>query len=339
MRTSAWRNHAVDYLLKIDLDEQKLAQSVSLAIQECEKRGRLGQSSSPEEELYPSDIIRKYVSDLLGIGKGDPDLAVAGLKKRGTASCCAVAELIMDPSRIPNISVFSAEERSRLLAFHQNLMEDVAQKLFYGVGYVIIPRDTGAWIYLWNLDSVELLRRFQAKLSATLGEISQMQISLLATEIVSEERLKELRLQLMALQNEFNISPRVFIQYSQFMSRVDYVDAAKRYVQSNILKRITVQDAADAIGITPNYLSSLFKRHEGKNFIDYVNSAKVRHACVLLKNNRYLVCEVSRMLGFDNAYYFTKVFKRYMRLTPTEYQAIALKEKESCQSGKSPPAV
>ena len=71
-----------------------------------------------------------------------------------------------------------------------------------------------------------------------------------------------------------------------------------------------VQDAAAAIGITPNYLSSLFKRQLGQNFMDYVNATKVKYACALLRDGKHMVYEVSHILGYDNAYYFTKVFKR-----------------------------
>ncbi len=328
MAREALRCHAADYLLKIDLDEEKLAASVARAIDECMKRGRLsrGREADGYEEVSPADLIGKYVKNLLTPGDGDVELALAGLEKRGAASRCAVAELILDPSHIPNIAVFNAKERERLFSFHYKLAEDVARKLFCNVGYVLVSGGSGALLYLWNLDSLELLSRFQAKLSSTLGELSQMQISLLVTELVSGKRLTELQGQLAALRSEFTISPRSMIQYSQFIVRTDYVEAAKRYVESHILERVTVQDVATAIGITPNYLSSLFKRQLRQNFIDYVNATKVKHACMLLRGGQHLVYEISHMLGYDNAYYFTKVFKRYMGVTPTEYQNLAAQE-------------
>ena len=326
MAREALRNQAVDYLLKIDLDEQKLARSVLLAIEVRVKRGKLAQTGVSREEVSPSDIIKKYVCALLGNGDEDPELAAVGLEKRGAADRALAAELVMDPSRIPNIAVFTAEERERLFTFHHKLAEDLAQKIFYNTGHVILPRGENAWLYLWNLESFELVNRFQAKLTSTLGEISQMEISLLASEIVPRERLGELRLQLAARRGEVSMYPRSIIQYSQFMMRTNCVEAAKRYVESHILERVSVQDVAAAIGITPNYLSSLFKRQLGQNFIDYVNATKIKHACALLRGGQHLVYEVSHMLGYDNAYYFTKVFKRYMKITPTDYQALPLQE-------------
>lgn len=325
MAREALRNQAVDYLLKIDLDEQKLARSVLLAIEERVKRGKLAQTGVSREKVSPTDMIKKYVSDLLGGGDEDedPELAAVGLEKRGAADRVLSVELVMDPSRIPNIAVFTAQERERLFTFHHKLTEDLVQKMFYNTGHVFIPRGENAWLYLWNLESFELVNRFQAKLISTLGEISQMEISLLASEIVPRERLGELRIQLVALRGEFSICPRSIIQYSQFMMRTNYVEAAKRYVESHILGRVSMQDVATAIGITPNYLSSLFKRQLGQNFIDYVNASKIKYACTLLRSGQHLVYEVSHMLGYDNAYYFSKVFKRYMNITPTEYQALS----------------
>lgn len=329
MARESLRNHAADYLLKIDLDEQKLEQSLQTAIRECKKRGRLAQADTTGgKELSPADVIGKYAAALFDSEERDPEPAVSELIKRGGAEHCMAVEVVMDPAHIPNIAVFNREEKERLFSFHYKLVEDLAQKIFYGVGYILKPRDNGAWLYLWNMDGFDLVTRFQSKLASTLGEISQMQISVLATEIVSGERVGELRLQLSALKSEFSISPRELIQYSQFIVRADYVETAKRYVDSHVLERVTVQDAAAAIGITPNYLSSLFKRQLGQNFIDYVNATKVKRACALLRGNQHLVYEVSHMLGYDNAYYFTKVFKRYMKVTPTEYQSLSIQREE-----------
>lgn len=330
MAREALRGHATDYLLKIDLDADKLAASVVRAVQERERRGRMKRT---EEDVRaggasPGGIIQEYVSNLLDPSSENPGLAAAGLEKRGAADRCAVAELIMDPSHIPNIAAFTKEERERLFSFHYKLVEELAQKMLFHAGHVLVPRGAEAWLYLWNLDSADLLRRFHAKLCSTLGDISQLRISFLITELVPRERLTDLRLQLAAMRNEFNVCPRSVIQYTQSMVKADYVEAAKRYVESHVLERVTVQDVAAAIGITPNYLSSLFKRQLGQNFIDYVNAMKIRHACFLLQSGQHLIYEVSHMLGYDNAYYFTKVFKKYMKVTPTEYQARAAHEGE-----------
>ena len=85
-------------------------------------------------------------------------------------------------------------------------------------------------------------------------------------------------------------------------------------------ERISLSDAADYVNISPAYLSSIFKKRYGESFIDYVNKCKMEYACRLIREQKYLIYEISYRLGFNNAYYFTKTFKRYTGMTPMEYQ-------------------
>lgn len=104
------------------------------------------------------------------------------------------------------------------------------------------------------------------------------------------------------------------------LAKSDIMEKAQNYIFKNIDKRILLQDVADHINISPNYLSALFKKQYNQNFVDYVNMEKMKRACELIQGNKHLIYEISYMLGFENAYYFTKVFKRHIGCTPTEYQ-------------------
>lgn len=330
MAQQSLRGRAVDYLLKIDLDEAKLAHSLRLAIDECEKRRRLCAPSRPRQESTLAEAAARHAAALLSPeGSYGAERAIAALEGLGAGSRCAAALLMMDPSAIPDIASFSQEERQRLFHFHLNLALDVAQKVFQGIGFALLPPEQGsgtATFFLWGLEDTKPLAQFQARLTAAFRDISQMKLSVLATGVLSGRGLAELRLQTELLRREYALSPRPFLCWSHSMGKTDYVAAAKRYVDSHILERVLVQDVAAAIGITPNYLSSLFKRQLGQNFMDYVNATKVKYACSLLQDGKHMVYEVSHMLGYDNAYYFTKVFKRYMGMTPTEYQAGSARE-------------
>ncbi|MEG1153187.1 MAG: response regulator [Ruthenibacterium sp.] len=100
----------------------------------------------------------------------------------------------------------------------------------------------------------------------------------------------------------------------------DLVEKARQYVQDNVEKRIMLQDVADTVCISPGYLSALFKKQYNQNFVDYINETKMQHACRLIEEGTHRIYEISYLLGFENAYYFTKVFKRHIGMTPTDYQ-------------------
>ena len=103
-------------------------------------------------------------------------------------------------------------------------------------------------------------------------------------------------------------------------SRSALVEKARQYVLDNVDKHIMLQDVADHVCISPGYLSALFKKQYNQNFVDYINEVKTQRACALIREGKYRIYEISYMLGFENAYYFTRVFKRHTGMTPTEYQ-------------------
>lgn len=104
------------------------------------------------------------------------------------------------------------------------------------------------------------------------------------------------------------------------MGRTALLEKARQYVLDNVDKRIMLQDVADHICISPGYLSALFKKQYDQTLVEFINEQKCRRASELIRQGQYRIYEISYMLGFENAYYFTRVFKRYLGMTPTEYQ-------------------
>lgn len=117
------------------------------------------------------------------------------------------------------------------------------------------------------------------------------------------------------------LKSRLLRQLEQFSaSKSDLAEKARTYVIENIDKRIMLQDVANYVSLSPGYLSALFKKEYQQNFVEFINETKMERACVLIREDKYRIYEISYMLGFDNAYYFTKVFKKHTGVTPTEYQ-------------------
>ena len=69
-----------------------------------------------------------------------------------------------------------------------------------------------------------------------------------------------------------------------------------------------------------SYLSSLFKKCTGVNFIDYVTDQRISAAKVLLDDPLRSTAEIASMIGYESASYFTRAFKKRTGMTPTEYR-------------------
>ena len=81
-----------------------------------------------------------------------------------------------------------------------------------------------------------------------------------------------------------------------------------------------MRQAAEAIGVSPNYLGKLFKRNRECSFTEELNKLRIQRAKELLDDPSYCIYKVAEMVGFFNTTYFFYVFKKYEGCTPTEYR-------------------
>lgn len=92
------------------------------------------------------------------------------------------------------------------------------------------------------------------------------------------------------------------------------------YVNSNYAKNLSLQLLASEFYLNRNYISQLFIKHVGQSFTDYVAELRIRHACELLKNSNSPIHRIGERVGYPDAYYFSKIFKKVTKKTPREYR-------------------
>ncbi|WP_373264411.1 response regulator transcription factor [Hungatella hathewayi] len=114
------------------------------------------------------------------------------------------------------------------------------------------------------------------------------------------------------------------MQDAEYSQRI--VEHAKKIVRERLGERLMLAGVAEELHVNASYLSMIFKKYEHTGFSDYVNRKKIEASTVLLNSGDYKIYEVAEMMGYENAYYFSRVFKRYMKLTPKEYTANSIKQ-------------
>lgn len=83
----------------------------------------------------------------------------------------------------------------------------------------------------------------------------------------------------------------------------------------------SVTELADRVGLSRSHFSTLFKKVVGENIIDFQSKVKLHKAEHMLLKTTMSVSEISDQLGMDDANYFSKWFKRYTGISPTQYRA------------------
>lgn len=107
----------------------------------------------------------------------------------------------------------------------------------------------------------------------------------------------------------------------------DYTQEAIQYVEKNIKKNITLEEVAKNINITPHYLSKIFKKEVGINFVTYVTDRKIDLAKEMLADKNIPIVNISISLAFNQPNYFSKVFKKKVGVTPSKYREQCIKNK------------
>ena len=98
------------------------------------------------------------------------------------------------------------------------------------------------------------------------------------------------------------------------------MEQAKAYIHSHYSEKLTLADVAEHLNISSGHLSNTFKKFTGVTISDYIATIKIDHAKELIDTHQYLMYEMSDMLGFENPYYFSKVFKKVTGIAPREYE-------------------
>lgn len=103
-------------------------------------------------------------------------------------------------------------------------------------------------------------------------------------------------------------------------STVDVVKKAQLYIEQNYSKDIVLDEVSRYLQISPYYFSKLFKKRTGKNFIEYLTSVRIEKAKELLRNSSKSMKEICMEVGYSDANYFSRTFKKNVGLSPTEYK-------------------
>ena len=92
------------------------------------------------------------------------------------------------------------------------------------------------------------------------------------------------------------------------------------YMKNNLDKTIRIEDFADLNKYSVSHFSKLFRLTTGMSPIEYFIHLKMQKACQLLYTDDSRVKQIAALLGYDDPYYFSRLFKKYMNTSPETYR-------------------
>lgn len=114
-----------------------------------------------------------------------------------------------------------------------------------------------------------------------------------------------------SLENALDISSNSVIKDSTVIEMIEYI-------KDNYQEKISISDLSKELCYSESMLNRKFKKEVHITFNEYLNRYRVNKAIELLKNSDYNITEISYMCGYSSAKYFSRVFKKYLGMSPSD---------------------
>ena len=117
------------------------------------------------------------------------------------------------------------------------------------------------------------------------------------------------------------LSEIYFFEKESEISKVDRnLTKAVNYMYENLGNDLTLDDVATYMGLSKSYVNLIFKEHTKRSPLEFFTHLKIQQACKYLRLTNMFIYEISRDLGYEDQYYFSRIFKKVMGVSPKEYR-------------------
>lgn len=338
------KHGALDYLLKpLDFEEYEkvLVEAARLIDREKDVQERAAVLER-KAKLSAHHLRRKFLRDLLQRAMTDEAIELESafsevmLEENGEYAVCLL-RLDSYPDRPRGVG---DKEWNLILFTLDNLMQDLWDE--QGMGYHEVDDKGQISLILTNPDEVAELKRSPEHLRARMERIvlglkrfrgllkshmsyvmgptvagpGRIRLSYREAEaLFHAPSAREEEEQVASEAREETIGGELERENGHYL-----IEEAKRFVEENYDRTITLDDVARHVHLNASYLSFLFKEMTGQKYIDYLILYRIEKAKSLLKQTNYKIHEIGERVGYENPRYFTLVFKKYAKQSPVEYR-------------------
>ncbi len=188
------------------------------------------------------------------------------------------------------------------------------------INYLLLGHNSKKDELLWivkNSADAGMLKSFISEV------LAHLKISFMPDVSDFEKRLKEISAEdeLYSFLEEIEIAVRNIPSGENVI-----VSVVKNYISNYTGSDYTLKNIAGAVAYTPYYLSRIFKSETGENLSDYIFNARMERAKRLLLDKNKNISSVAKAVGFENASYFSRSFKKYTGMTPKQYALVEEKK-------------
>jgi two-component system, response regulator YesN len=167
--------------------------------------------------------------------------------------------------------------------------------------------------YLWNQIVAFVTKKFalhSENTSFDFMDYSQILSTFYDINTFSENLLNDLLYLLNNLKNNDENNETLNLNFNKLL----------KHVQEHFHMQLLLKDLSKQYFINHNYCSILFKKYTGCTFTDYINRLRMEKSKMLLESVDFGIGEIAQKVGYNDYFYYIKVFKKYYGTTPSKYR-------------------
>ena len=182
------------------------------------------------------------------------------------------------------------------------------------------------WIHFTGNNIKNILRKY--------GFADNRRIFPVGTALEYEQIFKRIILELQKCQSNYEEMMTLLLRHlliifqreltKEHTLKNDYmiheIDNAITYFMENYNREINIEEYASSRGMSVSWFIRNFKKYTGSTPLQYIVSIRVNNAQTLLETTNYAVNEISRIVGYDNQLYFSRLFHKLKGYSTTEYR-------------------
>jgi len=164
-----------------------------------------------------------------------------------------------------------------------------------------------------------------ADFARILGWLEELAVLNRERRLGSVGAIRGILLQLMGLacdRHETQLLAQAGLQSGRSSSR-DALQRVMRYVREHLGEEMSLNDAAAAAMLSPNYLAHLLKKQTHRTFTELVTERRLERAKELLLTSNARIADIARQCGFGDAVYFSRRFRLHNGVTPRQFRSQA----------------
>ncbi len=311
---------AVAYLVKMELNPRILSDTLELARKRLAERGRREEPSLPLEEYRQRlllNLLEGKMESLEDLRSQAGALSMSFEDKRFWVACVGLGGSGQEDKNVPlytSAAQMGKEIMGRHLPCH------------------FITLDLSHYCFLFPFSDTQPVADIRARIQDGLENARAMTASYFSLPLYAgignavtspldlHEAYEEARMALESANDD--IPCRLFahlVGANRRSGKDRLIASIQAYVEENLDGKLQLAEVASVFGLSPAYLSTVFKKNTDVGFSEYVTGKKMEKARQLLLEGDMKIYEVADALGFESAYYFSKVFHKSIGVSPREF--------------------